>query len=136
MEIEDIILRADEIDDSGLVFPKDILIQAVRDYNERPDLKVGRISSKDTGLNFELHQVTHKIIDLSYDDPSNCVKSTIELLDTAASKIVYSDPYGYFLEPILIAHTDDGSNVATKAEIIRVDIVHRPKDATNKFIDD
>jgi hypothetical protein len=137
MEIEDIILKADEVDSSGLIFPKDVIIQAVRDYNDRPDLKVGKITSDKVA--FDIHEVTHKIKEVSFDDVTGFASAQIELLDTAASKIVYNDPHGYFLEPVLIVNvtdTGDDVGVVTNVEIVRIDIAYKPEQATNSFFKD
>lgn len=135
MEIEGIIIKADEVGTNGLMFPKDVVIRAVRKYRDRPDLKVGKITSdKDE---FQLHEVTHKIQWVDFFDEENSAKAMIELLDTAASKVVYNDPYAYFLNPVItvdIIEQEDGSAVVKELEIIRIDIIYKPEFKTNSFI--
>lgn len=135
MEIEGIIIKADEVGTNGLIFPKDVVIQAVRKYRDRPDLKVGKITSdKDE---FKLHEVTHKIQWVDFFDEENSARAAVELLDTAASKIVYNDPYAYFLNPVIaveIIEQEDDTAVVKDLEIIRIDMIYKPEFKTNSFI--
>jgi hypothetical protein len=135
MEIEDVIIKADTLGANGLIFPKDVIIEAVRNYRDRPDLKVGKITSKKN--EFQLHEVTHKIKWVDFFEEENSAKAMIELLDTAASKVIYNDPYAYFLNPVLsidIVEQEDGSAIVKGLEIIRVDVIHKPEFKTNSFI--
>lgn len=135
MEIEDIIIKADEVGSNGLFYPKDVLVEAVRNYKSRPDLKVGKITS--TKDEIHLHEVTHKVNWIDFIEEENCVKAEIELLKTAAANIVYADPYAYFLNPVLvveIVEKKDGSAIVKNLEIIRIDMIYKPEFKTNSFI--
>lgn len=139
MEIQDTIITVDEVDSNGLFYPRDVVIQAVRDYKDRPDLKAGKITSETGNGQIELHQITHKIKRIDFIEDKNCVDAEIELLDTAAARIVYHEPYAYHLNPVLIAHITeqgDGTAIVEELEIIRVDLIYKPEYAVNKFVED